>query len=198
MLSSRWKARLADFVLEEGVFNGPRFARVECQAPHGIEFFSQRDLFMMRAAPQRIVHPGIPDRLLFVDETTVLAGSHGQMSEGSLFGRVELASFGAHRVGLTQDILRLQPRSGRGNVLYAFLSTRVGQRLLQSTAVGTSIPSVRIDLALRLPTPDLDFTTEAKLNNHLDDAKQARVTAAAAETEAIRIIEEEVLPRWLA
>ena len=197
LLSATWKGRVADLVQKDGLFNGPRFVRTSCEPPHGIEFFSQRDVFMMRPVPQRIARPGIPSRLLFVRPDTILAGSHGQMSEGSLFGRVELAAFAAHKGGLTQDILRIQPRPGAGQVLYSFLSTPVGQRLFKSTAVGTSIPSVRIDLLARLPVPDLASEEADRITAAVNGALAARLAATEAEQEAIRIVEAEVIPRWL-
>jgi len=198
LLRKKWSGRIAEIILEGGLFNGPRFARVECSEPQGIDFFSQRDLFMIRPAPQRIVRPAIPDRLLFVERDCILAGSHGQMSEGSLFGRVELAAFGAWRAGLTQDILRVQPKPQYRELLFAFLSTDVGQRLFKSTAVGTSIPSVRLDLVAALPTPSLETKQAEILKSRLIEAVEARNTASASEAEAVRIIEEEVLPQWLA
>ena len=81
---------------------------------------------------------------------------------------------------------------------FAFLSTRVGQRLLKSTAVGTSIPSMRLDLLALLPYPELSKDERAAVTRHVGMAEQARIAATEAEMEAVRIVEEEVLPQWLA
>lgn len=197
-LRKRWSGCLGDALQADGAFNGPRFARVDCERPHGIDFLSQRDVFLMRAVPRRIVRPGIPDRLLFVPGNAVLAASHGQLNEGSLFGRVELASFAAHSAGVTQDILRLLLKDEHRLIGYAFLSTRVGLRLLQSTAVGTSIPLMRVDLLKHLPFPDLSDSERRKVERHANAAELSRLEAGRAEAEAIRIVEEEVLPAWLA
>jgi hypothetical protein len=198
LLRDRWQTTLGDVIEPDGVFNGPRFARIDCTPPHGIDFLSQRDVFMMRPVGRRIVRPPISERMLFVPRHALLVGSHGQMNEGSIFGKVELASFAGWRSGVTQDILRVLPRDGFREVAYAFLSTNVGQWLLKSTAVGTSIPSMRIDLLNRLPFPDPGVLPTAEIKRLVLKAEAARIEADEAEAEAIRIIEHEVLPQWLA
>lgn len=198
ILAAKWRTQLRDVLLEDGIFNGPRFARVDCASPHGIDFLSQRDIFMMRPVGRRIVRPLIPDRQLFVPKDALLVGSHGQMNEGSIFGRIELASFAGWKAGVTQDILRVLPKMGFRELAYAFLSTTVGQWLLKSTAVGTSIPSMRIDLLERLPFPDPHEVPLPEIIAAVQTAEAARLSADADELEAIRIIEEEVLPQWLA
>jgi hypothetical protein len=197
-LRRKWPGRLADVLTPNGVFNGPRFARVDCKAPHGIDFYSQRDAFLIRALPRRIARPEIPDRMLFVPRDAVLAGSHGQLTDGALFGKVELASFGAFRAGVTQDLLRLLFLAEQRATAFVYLSTLVGQRLLKSTAVGTSIPSMRLDLLGELPYPELAIKERSAVASHLCTAEQARIDSVTAESEAIRIVEDEVLPEWLA
>ncbi|MFO0570171.1 MAG: hypothetical protein U0263_31295 [Polyangiaceae bacterium] len=198
LLNRAWRVRLRDALESNGAFNGPRFGRIECDPPHGVDFFSQRDAFLIRPAPRRIVRPSIPDRLLFVPESAILAGSHGQIGDGGLFGRVELASFGAHQAGVTQDLLRLLFRERYRATAFAYLSTRVGERLLKSTAVGTSIPSMRLDLLGELPFPDVSSDRAAAIGRHVATAEAARVAASSAEREAMRLIEHEVMPAWLA
>ena len=62
-LQRKWSGRLGDVLKPDGVFNGPRFARVPCQAPHGVDFLSQRHVFLIRPVSRRIVHPGFSDHL---------------------------------------------------------------------------------------------------------------------------------------
>jgi hypothetical protein len=171
---------------------------VDCSSPYGIDFLSQRDIFMIRSVGRRIALPDVPKRLLFVPADALLVGSHGQMNEGSIFGRVELASFAGCRCGVTQDILRVLIRDGFRELAYVFLSTTVGQWLLKSTAMGTSIPSMRIDLLKQLPFPDPSTAPMGQIRQHILLAEAARIEADQAESEALRIIEQEVLPLWLA
>jgi hypothetical protein len=56
-LLRKWGGRLRDVLEADGLFNGPRFARIPVEAPHGIEFMSQRDVFLMKPVARRIMHP---------------------------------------------------------------------------------------------------------------------------------------------
>jgi hypothetical protein len=196
-LLKKWTGRLKDNVKLGGVFNGPRFARVSCAAPFGVDFWSQRDVFLARPIPRRIMHPGVDDRLLFVPDDAILMGSHGQIADGNLFGKAELASFGASSGAITQDILRLLPKEGCSEFLYTFLSTKLGIALVRSCAIGTSIPMMHTGLLRELPMPQLGAEALKRVKHHVAQAVAARVAATQAETESIRIIEQEVLPEWL-
>jgi hypothetical protein len=196
-LARRWQTRLADVLEPNGIYNGPRFARIPCRRPHGIDFVDQRDIFCIRPVPRRIVPPTVDRRQLYVPGHGLVVAGHGQMNEGSLFGRVESAAAGFHQCGITEDILRLLPTPEWHDWLYAFLSTRLGLRLLQSTAYGTSIPKMRPDLLASLPYPPPTEGQAADVSRHVQASVAARNAAAEAEAEAVRIIEQEVLPAWL-
>jgi hypothetical protein len=196
-LARQWQTRLADLLEPNGIYNGPRFARIPCRHPHGIDFVDQRDIFCIRPVPRRIVPPAVDRRLLYVPPHALVVASHGQMNEGSLFGRVESAAAGFHQCGITQDILRVLPRPEWHDWLYAFLSSRLGLRLLKSTAYGTSIPMMRTDLLAALPYPPPTGGQAAEAARHLQSSLAARTAAAEAEAAAVRIIEQEVLPAWL-
>jgi len=198
VLRRTWRHRVSDVIEEGGIFNGPRFARVPCQAPHGIDFFSQRDVFLVRPMPRRIVRPSISDRQLFVPEGSLLVGGHGSLGEGEIFGRVVYVSPAMARAGLTQDLLRIQPKATYAPVAYAFLSSELGFRLLRSTAVGTKLLTMRPDLLMALPFPELDASGTAAVSSNVSQAMKALQQADAAEADATRIVEEEVLPQWLA
>jgi hypothetical protein len=196
-LTRQWQTRLADALEQNGIYNGPRFARIPCRRPHGIEFVDQRDVFSIRSTPRRIIPPVVDRRLLYVPEHALIVAGHGQMNEGSLFGKVETAGVGFSRCGITQDILRVLPQPEWHDWLFAFLSSRLGLRLLQSTAYGTSIPMMRPDLLGSLPYPPPTGEQATNVSQHIRAAIAARNAATEAEGEAIRIIEEEVLPSWL-
>jgi hypothetical protein len=56
---------------------------------------------------------------------------------------------------------------------------------------------LRVDLLLDLPYPEIRHDQKVQLEKHLQNAIDARVSANAAEVDAVRILEEEVLPAWL-
>jgi type I restriction enzyme S subunit len=99
---------------------------------------------------------------------------------------------------MTQDILRVQTKEEHYETAYGFLSTQIGFRLLRSCAVGTKILTMRTDLLARLPFPSLDTDSQRAVRSHVANALLAKDAADAAEAEAARIVEEEVLPQWLA
>ncbi|AUX23768.1 uncharacterized protein SOCEGT47_042980 [Sorangium cellulosum] len=197
-LQHKWRTRFHDAIEQGGMFNGPRFARITCDTSHGVEFMSQRDAFLIRPVPRRIVHPGFDDRLLFARHGTIMVGGHGTLGEGEIFGRAMLVHGRFTRSAFTQDLLRIVPRTDKEPLAYAFCTTLVGMRLLRSTAVGTKILSMRPDLLARLPFPEVDKCSERRLGQHIENSIDARQEAEQSESEAIRIIEEEVLPAWLA
>jgi hypothetical protein len=198
MLRDSWSMRLADVLSPNGVFNGPRFARIPCTAPHGVEFMAQRDAFLVRPVPRRIVHPGFQDRLLFAPEGTIMVGGHGTLGEGEIFGRAMFIHGRFTRSAFTQDLLRVQTIPDHRETAYAFFTTLVGMRLLRATAVGTKILSMRLDLLKALPFPEIDARRQSEIANHVRAAVNSRAMADDAEAEAFRIVEEEVLPAWLA
>lgn len=197
-LSEIWPGRLGDCAEPNGIFNGLRFLRVGCQPPHGVDLLSQRDALLIRPVPQRIAMPPIPREMLFATPGTILVGAQGTLGEGEIFGRSALVTQSLSQSAFTQHLLRIVPRSSLVESLYAFLSTTVGFRLLRSTAVGTKLLSMRRDLLAALPVPDLDGPLCVTARDLIRTAFASRDEADGAEKAAIRIIEEEVLPQWLA
>ncbi len=193
LLRRQWSGRLADAVQEDGIFKGGRLTRVPCTRPLGVDLLSQRDVFAMRPFPRRIQRPAGAG--LEVDATMLLLASRGQMNEGALFGRVERAVHLPADAIVTEDITRLRPKASLESGLYAFLSTPLGLALLRSTAYGTSIPGMRVDLLEGLPIPDESVMSKAA--HHTERATEARLQATMDEGAALRIVEEEVLPEWL-
>lgn len=192
-LGRAWGGRVGDAVEKNGIFGGERFPRVPCERPYGVPLFSQRDVFSIHPLPRRIRRPAGLE--LDVDDSTLLIASRGQMNQGTLFGRIERGAHMERNVIVTGDCMRMLPRAGLSEGLYAYLSTSVGRALLRSTAYGTSIPAMRTDLITALPIPEFRALAECVPEVRL--AAAARVAASTAEAEANRTIEEELLPLWL-
>jgi hypothetical protein len=198
-LLKKWGARIGDLVPENGLFRGGRYERVPSSAPFGIDFLNQRDVFSIRPVPRRILEPSVAKDWVYVPEFSLLAGGQGTLGEGELFGQVALVTPDLAGVGITEHLLRIHARDRRSTgVLYAFLSTLVGRRLLRSSGVGTKLLSLRPDLVLALPAPPIGERDSKEILGHMEAAGTARAQASQAEAEAIRIVEQEVIPAWLA
>lgn len=196
-LRRKWPARIADVVKPGGLFQGPRFTRVPCRAPHGIELYSQRDVFMTRRIPKRIARPDLPDAKLFVPADAIVVASDGQLTPGALFGKAEIASGSLSRAAVSQHLMRVYAEDGLAAAMYAYLSTGAGRALLQTAAVGTSIPTLRMDLVGSLPFPDFADQEIRNITQLVSEATDARDQADALEREAVAILEGEVIPAWL-
>jgi len=194
-LRRSWRSTLREWLRPMGLFKGGRLARVPCVPPHGVDLFSQRDIFAIRPVPRRIQ---APSERLDVDPDYLLIASRGQMNEGALFGRVERAAHTPAGAAVSEDVLRLVPHDTLGPALYSILSSSVGAELLRTTAYGTSIPGMREDLLGDLPLPEPGGRWVEHSAEHCTVATDARTRAAVAEKEAFRIVEEEVVPQWLA
>ena len=197
-LLNKWSARVGDVLNADGLFYGLRAIRVPCQSPHGISFLSQRDVFLMRPVPRRIVHPGFDERFLFAKPNSIVMAGRGTLGEGEIFGRCALVDENISKLALTEDLLRIRAKEEHAELLYLFLSTLVGFRFVRSTAVGTKILNLRNDLLCRLPFPEICPDTRQTAESLLRSACASRLAANRAEAEAVRIVEQEVLPAWLA
>lgn len=195
LLRRSWTGRVGDVVRAGGIFRGGRGPRVACQPPHGVDFLSQRDAFLIRPVPQRVL---LPSSGLVPHEGTIMVGGQGTLGEGEIFGRATIVTAGGSRQAWTEHLLRIVPTPSEASTLFAYLTTTVGFRLLRSTAVGTKLLSMRPDLIRALPIPDLTDDERSRVDALVRSSLEARSAADTAEAEAIRIIEQEVLPQWLA
>lgn len=190
-------ATLGDVLPQDGLFRGPRFARVRCSAPFGLPFLSQRDVFLSRPHPQRIRRPGVDSRWLFSPANSLLVSGSGSLSDGDLLGRVIFVSPQVSEFAISEHMLRVQPIRGYSPLVFAFLSTLVGRRLLRSTAVGTVILSMRQDLIRGLPLPSVNAQQAEAIARHVHAAMEARDEADKHESSAQKLINSEVLQAWL-
>lgn len=136
---------------------------------------------------------------LAAEAGSIIVAAAGQSGESTLFGKIELGDHYAgklvseHTLHLCVDSERIDHR-----YLFAVLRSPWATAALKSCATGTSVPSLEPALLVDLRIPRLAPTIELQIAAHVATAYQARREADAAESEAIRIIEEEVLPAWLA
>jgi type I restriction enzyme S subunit len=139
----------------------------------------------------------VPDAELFASPGTLAFANAGTLNEGELFGHVMYVSEMFREMAFSELILRLNPSHG-SEFLYAFLSTIVGFRLLRSTTFGSKLLYLRPEFVRELPVPEVDSITAAQIANLVRKAFAAKDEALRLEQEATQVLEEEVLPQWLA
>lgn len=198
ILRGSTRHRLRDFLAPSGMYYGARSARVPCTAPNGVDFVAQRDAFLTTPIPRRVFLPGVREDLLFAPTGSLLIAGRGTLGDGEIFGRSVQAVGKLSRLVFTEDMLRLTVDEEHSNFLYAFLSTPIGVQLIRTAAVGTKILKLRDDLMRTLPIPEASMTQRRSISESVAQANAARAEADKAESEAIRTIEEEVLPKWIA
>jgi hypothetical protein len=175
-----------------------RFGRIISSPPYGVPFFGQRDLFLIRALPQYIRPPANLNGLV-AEAGSIIVAAAGQSGESTIFGQSELGSFFAGGLVSEHTLhLLVDPEKISHEYFFAVLHSAWGEAALKSCATGTSVPSLDATLLCRLRIPRFGESVEAKIAAAIHRAYSARKAADAAEAEAIRIIEEEVLPAWLA
>jgi type I restriction enzyme S subunit len=192
------QVRLQDFLTARGIHYGSRSVRIPCKPPFGVDFVAQRDAFLIRPIPRRVVLPDAKPEDLFSPVGSLMLAGRGTLGEGEIFGRCIQVAGPLEKLAFTGDMLRVNVLKEHSAFLYSFLSTHLGVQLVRTAAVGTKILQVRFDLLAAMPIPDVDDATRQKVTQLVIRANEERASAEAAEVEAIRIIEEEVLPQWLA
>lgn len=198
LLKSKTDRTLGDFLTTEGIRYGSRSRRVPCKLPFGVDFVAQRDAFLIRPIPRRVVLPDAASEDLLEPEGSLMLAGRGTLGEGEIFGRCAQVTGPLRGLTFTGDMLRVCARTEHSNFLYAYLSTHLGIQLVRTAAVGTKILQIREDLLRATPVPDATKLQLDEINNFMDASNKSRTLAAESEAEAIRIIEQEVLPQWLA
>jgi hypothetical protein len=197
-LREAWRSRLSEWLEPGGWYYGLLRQRTPCSPSHGMPLITQRDALSIRPLPTWIADPGVPRHALFSAPGTIVMAGRGTLGETELFARPAAITPRLSQFALTQDLVRLVPRDEFRGPAFAYLSTLVGRRLLRTAAVGTKILQLRKDLHLKLPVPDLGSDEVRAINTDYDAAVAAFDEALAAEESMTSVIEEEVLPQWLA
>lgn len=197
-LRQRWEATLRDLVIDNGIFFGNLRKRLPSSPGHGVELISQRDLHLIRPFPIWIQSPTADPATVFSPPGSIAMAGVGGTGDGDTLGRPVFVDQRLSRYALTQHVLRMIPYAEHSGALHAFLSTVVGRRLVLTTAAGTIVQQLRRDLIAELPAPTLNPVQNRLLSSSHRDAYDSLSRSIGLEDQATRIIEEEVLPQWLA
>ena len=176
--------------LADRVFQPPIFKRISVEDPrYGAPFFGTSAL--MRADPDASYllsrrTKGFAD--LFVDETTVLIPSYGQLV--GIIGHAVLPY--GNVVGATVTHLATRifcPNEASAGYLAAYLSSEYGRRQLKARAFGGSIPHLDAPMVAGVTVPRLDDAQMEEFGRRAFAARTARHDAVYREREARALVE---------
>lgn len=176
--------------LASRVFWPPMFKRIQVEDPsYGVPFFGTSAL--MRADPdasyllsRRTV--GFDD--LFVDETTVLIPSYGQLA--GIIGHAVLPHGDVVGAVVTDLATRVFCHDNTSaGYLFACLASEYGRRQLKARAFGSSIPHLNEAAVAGVTVPRLGDTQMEELGRRTFAARTARHDAVYREREARALVE---------
>ena len=172
------------------VFWPPMFKRIQVEDPsYGVPFFGTSAL--MRADPDASYllsrrTAGFED--LFVDETTVLVPSYGQL--GGIIGHAVLPHGDVVGAVVTDLATRVFCRGKKdAGYLFACLASEYGRRQLKARAFGSSIPHHNEEAVAGVTVPRLDETQMEEFGCRAFAARTARHRAVYREREARALVE---------
>ncbi|MDD5168309.1 MAG: hypothetical protein PHN75_05790 [Syntrophales bacterium] len=148
------------------------FKRIESDQEHGYRLIGQREAFQMRPEGRWISRLSVAGLGLIVPPETVLIPSHGTLGEAELYCRAAYVTKRTAEYAFSGDFYRCIPLPGRirGGYLYAFLSTKVGFRLLRSMSTGGKQQYQHPSMLFRLPIPRLAEDEENRIADLVDEA----------------------------
>ena len=176
------------------VFCPPMFKRIRVADPrYGAPFFGTSALMRADPDPSYLLSgrtAGFDN--LFVDETTVLVPSYGQLD--GIIGHVALPHGDVVGGTVTHLATRVFCRNAAcAGYLFATLSSEYGRRQLKARAFGGSIPHLDEASVAGVVLPRLDDRQMKELGRRAFAVRTARHDAVTKEREARSVVE-----RWIA
>lgn len=170
------------------------FKRVESDPEHGYRLIGQREAFHMRPEGRWISRRSVDGLGLVVPPKTVLIPSHGTLGEFELYCRAAYVTERTSSFAFSGDFYRCIPLPGkiRGGYLYAFLSTKVGFRLLRSMSTGGKQQYQHPSMLARLPIPRLGDQLENEIADLVDEAARQYDLGLGWEDEARLLVESAI------
>lgn len=170
------------------------FKRIESDPEHGYRLIGQREAFQMRPEGRWISRKSVAGLGLVVPPKTVLIPSHGTLGESELYCRAVYVTERTSENAFSGDFYRCipLPEKIRGGYLYAFLSTKVGFRLLRSMSTGGKQQYQHPSMLARLPIPRLDEAKENRIADLVDEAARQYDLGLGWEDQARKLVESAI------
>jgi len=171
------------------------FKRIESDPEHGYQLLGQREAFQRSPEGRWISRRSVEGLGLVVPPGTVLIPSHGTLGEFELYCRAAIVTERTSRYAYSGDFYRCIPIENkiRSGYLYAFLSTKVGFRILRSMSTGGKQQYQHPSLIARLPIPRLGEFKESQIADLVDQATAFYDRGLALEDQARSIVENAIV-----
>jgi len=191
ILKSKKNTALGNLLIDNGIFYGARYKRVESDPGRGVELLNQANIFQLRPQGRWISNTSFKDlHNEMVPNHTILAAAQGTMGDNEVYGHCEFSYknfnnkvISGHNVRIIPDIEKINP-----GYLYAFLSSDYGFHLLRNTSYGTKLLGFILDLVANIPIPILDKDSENSIGAQIYQAYDNRAEAILLEDEAQKIL----------
>lgn len=170
------------------------FKRIESDPEHGYRLIGQREAFQMRPEGRWISRKSVASLGLVVPPTTVLIPSHGTLGESELYCRATYVTERTSTNAFSGDFYRCITLPGkiRGGYLYAFLSTKIGFRLLRSMSTGGKQQYQHPSMLARLPIPRLAEDEENRIADLIEEAASQYDYGLECEDQARALVESAI------
>jgi type I restriction enzyme S subunit len=170
------------------------FKRIESDPEHGYRLIGQREAFQMRPEGRWISRKSVAGLGLVVPSKTVLIPSYGTLGESELYCRAAFVTERTSIYAFSGDFYRCIPLPGkiRGGYLYAFLSTKVGFRILRSMSTGGKQQYQHPSMLARLPIPRLTEYEENKIADLVEEAARQYDHGLGCEDQARELVESAI------
>ena len=180
---------LNDVVVEGSLKRGPRFKRQNAEI--GTRMIGQRHILWIQPRGQILLEGSMPEGV-FVKEKTILVCAQGGADEGNTFARCRLISKGMTEMAFSEHFLRVNSDNTvlLPEVLFVFLRSEIGYRLLLDTKGGSILQEFVPELLKKLPIPVPPDEIQASISKYVHDAVDSLDKSISTEFAAVETLEK--------
>lgn len=179
--------------LVQRIYYPERFKRIYATSRDaGTPFLTASAALQFRPVSNKLLAKSSPAySSCFVDENTLLLTRSGTV------GRVTIATKHIIPFALSDDLIRLEPDDTPVGYLYAFLSSWIGQALINKDQYGSAIKHLETHHVNGIPTPLIDEQAQHAIHDAIMSAFRLREEANVLLDEADSLLHESLeLPRF--
>lgn len=188
--------RLKDVLVGENTFSTGSFSRIEVKGGNGVMLINQSDIFDTIVKGKWISKRKINITNNMVSYGEVLVAGVGTLGENETFCRALFANEDLVGQLISGEFIRMKCNEKMpSGYLFTWLNSDYGFRLIRSTHSGTKLCRPIPSLFLQIPVPVLDKDKMDEIDQMVRTAFTKRHQANVLETEAIKMVEDEI-DKW--